>query len=39
MKNTGLYGYVYNFSVGYDNIDVDDVSDIHMYSMKKHDIK
>ena len=35
MKKTGLYGYVYNFSVYYDSIDVDDILDIHNYLMKK----
>ena len=36
MKKTGLYGYVYNFSVYYDSIDVDDILDIHNYLMKKN---
>ena len=26
---TGLYGHVYDFSIDYDSIDVDDFSDIH----------
>ena len=39
MKNTGLNGYVYDFSVDYDAIAVDDILDIHKYLMKKHDIK
>ena len=39
MKNTGLYGNVYDFSADYDSIDVDDILDIHRYLMKKHDIK
>ena len=34
MKETGLYGYVYNFSVDYDRIDVDDILGIHKYLMK-----
>ena len=38
-KNTGLYGYVYDFSVAYDTIDVDQVLDIQKYLMKKHGIK
>ena len=38
MKKTGFYGYVYNFSVDYDAIAVNDVLDIHKYLMKKHDI-
>ena len=36
---TELYGYVYDFSIGYDSIDVDDTLDIHKYLMKKHNIK
>ena len=39
MKKTGLYIYVYDFSVNYDRIDVDDILDIHEYLMKKYDIK
>ena len=39
MKETGLNGYVYDFSVDYDAIAVDDILDIHRYLMKKHDIK
>ena len=39
MKNTGLYGYVYDFSVDYDNIHVDDILDIHKYFMKQHATK
>ena len=31
MKKTGLYGYVYDFSVDYDATTVDDVLDIHKY--------
>ena len=38
MKKTGLNGYVYNFSVYYDAIAVDDILDIHNYLMKKNDI-
>ena len=36
MKKTGLYGYVYDFSVNYDTIVVDDILDIHKYLMKKN---
>ena len=36
MKKTGLSGYVYDFSVDYDAISVDDVLDIHKYLMKKN---
>ena len=35
MKKTGLNGYVYDFSVDYDVIAVDDILDIHKYLMKK----
>ena len=35
MKNTGLTGYVYDFSEDYNAIAVDDVKDIHKYLMKK----
>ena len=38
MKKTGLTGYVYDFSVDYDSIDVDNIKDIHKYLMKKNDI-
>ena len=38
MKNTGLNGYVYDFSVDYDAIAVDDIKDIHKYLMKKNNI-
>ena len=38
MKKTGLSGYVYDFSVDYDAIAVDDILDIHNYLMKKNDI-
>ena len=35
MKNTGFYGHVYDFSIDYDAIAVDDILDIHNYLMKK----
>ena len=38
-KKTGLNGQVYDFSVDYDAIAVDDVLDIHKYLMKKIMIK
>ena len=38
MKKTGLTGYVYDFSVDYNAIDVDDIEDIHKYLIKKNDI-
>ena len=38
MKKTGLNGYVYDFSVDYDAVAVDDILDIHKYLMKKNGI-
>ena len=38
LKKTSLR-HVYDFSVDYDCITVDDILDIHRYVMKKHDIK
>ena len=38
MKETGLNGYVYDFSVDYDGITISDISDIHKYLMKKNEI-
>ena len=35
MKKTGFNGHVYDFGVDYDPTDVDDIVDIHKYSMKK----
>ena len=35
MKKAGFNGYVYDFSVGYDATDVDDIKDSHKYLMKK----
>ena len=31
IKNTGLYGYIYDFCVNCDVVTVDDVLDIHKY--------
>ena len=39
MKKIGLYRYVYDFSVDYDSIDVDDILDVDRYSMNKYDTK
>ena len=39
MKKTGLFGYIYDFTVDYDSIDVDNVLDIHEYLMKKKTIQ
>ena len=38
MKRTGFNEYVYDFSVDYDAIVVDDIKDIHKYLMTKNDI-
>ena len=38
-KKTGLNGYVYDFSVDYDAIAIDDILDIHKYLMEKNKIK
>ena len=38
LKKAGLNGYVYDFSVDYDAIVVDDILDIHKYLMKKNNI-
>ena len=37
-KNEGLNGYVYDFSVDYYTIVVDDSLDIHKYLMKKNNM-
>ena len=39
MKKTGLNGYLYDFSVDYDAITVDDILDIHKYLIKRHSVK
>ena len=38
MKKTGLNGYVYDCSVDYDALAVDDILNIHKYLMKKINI-
>ena len=38
MRNTGLNRYVYEFSVDYDAIAVDDILDIQKYLIKKNNI-
>ena len=35
VRKTGLYQYIYDFSVDYDSIDVD-ILDIQKYLMKNH---
>ena len=37
IKKIGLNGYVYDFNVIYDAIEVDDILDIHKYLMKEND--
>ena len=38
IKKTGFNSYIYDFSVDYDAINVDDVLDIHKYLMKENEI-
>ena len=38
MKDIRLNGYVYDFSVDYDTIAVDDILDIHKYLMRKNNM-
>ena len=38
LKKAGLNGYVYDFSVDYDAIEVDDILHTHNYLMKNNDI-
>ena len=38
MKKTGLHGTVYEFSVDYGAIPVDNILNIHKYLIKKHNI-
>ena len=39
MKKTGLTGYIYEFSVDYNNVvTVDDIKDIHNHLMKNNNI-
>ena len=38
MKKTGFNGYVYDFSVDYDAVVVDDILDIHKHLMKKNNV-
>ena len=35
IKKTGFNGYIYDISVDYDSIDVDDILDIHKYLTKR----
>ena len=38
MKDTGLNGYIYDFGVDYNVIEVDDIKDTHKYLIKKNNI-
>ena len=38
MKKTGFTGYIYDFSVDYTPIAIDDIKDIHKYLIEKNDI-
>ena len=38
MKRTRFTGYVYDFSLDYNAIAVDNIKDIHMYLMEKNGI-
>ena len=38
MKKTGFTGYIYDFSVDYMAIAVDDIKDIHKYLVEKNNI-
>ena len=37
-KKNRFNGYIYDFSVDYDSIAVDDILNIHKYLIKKNDI-
>ena len=39
IKKTGFNGYVYDFSVDYDAIAVDDILDVNKYLINKNNIK
>ena len=38
MQDTGLNGYVYDFSVDYNAVAVNDIKDIHEYLMRKNNL-
>ena len=38
IMKTGLNGYVYDFPVDYNTIDVSDIVEVHKYILKKRDI-
>ena len=35
-RKTGFNGYIYEFSVDYDSVEVSDIQDIHKYLMEKN---
>ena len=38
MEKTGLTGYVYDFSIDYNAVIVNDIKDIHIYLMKRNNM-
>ena len=38
MKKSGFNGYIYDFSIYYNSIDVEEIKDKHKYLMKKNRI-
>ena len=38
IKKTGLTGYVYDFSIAYNAIAVNDIKDLHYYLMEKNNM-
>ena len=39
LKQTGINGCVYDFSVDYGSIDADDILDVYKYLMKENTVK
>ena len=39
MKKTIFNGYIYDFSLEYYSLDIEDIKDIHKYLMKKNDME
>ena len=39
MVKTELHGYIYDFFVDYNIIDISNIINIHKYLMEKHDIR
>ena len=38
IKKNGFYGYIYDFSVACDNINISHITNIHKYLMNKYNI-